>query len=432
MVWITPMEWGRIMDRWQGWRRICGLGMLAVALLATGAWLKSAADYGAFGGPGKPYCILPLAGKVGLLKVQNPIEYPGHLPQIKWTIAGVYQDLTITSARAQVQPPPPDPAVSPVVAAGVFDKSTVPFSTDDSVENGLSQGGAPALLLTSSVQDLDIPFDPADQSESIVWLSNWCGFGVGRGTDTTMDDWWILIPHWAFVVPLWMVTAALLVQRGKSRKLASPVASPAPAVPWSGVIGGMQKHFRGWRKRTAIALALVSVFVCGGWLRSRSVSDLVNLSPDGSSRLLLVSGKQGLSIQHDVTGGNRPFTYSTRTGEAHERIQFHPVVPEVEPSAGPDFDFVVSPSGGELSQTAGQALLAEMQHSPEILQIAANAPLDQSGTTDWEGMSIEWCGLFFSRSPTDWTIVVSYGFVVAPLALLSALLLTWPRIGRAS
>ncbi|MCX7410581.1 MAG: hypothetical protein NTZ32_21100 [Planctomycetales bacterium] len=465
----------------RGWRWRCGLGTLLAAFALTGAWIKSVVDHVVIRDAVENQAYsLPLSGKIGIFVTTNPIEWSGFVPETQWSVTGLYADADITIAPEQVHARLPDPVppaeLQPKVSQSSVDALVqASFSDESDLANGLliqtaaSQLSAgPGSLQSlqeglsttadfklSGISDASLPddawdSDDTDDNEGRI-TAQWqcCGFQFERQEYVhSGDGTFFLIPHWSLVLPLWLVTIALLVRlRRGDVKHSATVVNPEPVA--AGVTGaetgeGVGSFFGGWRRKWGVATLLVSLTLVGGWVRSSVVSDLIILDST-QSQFRLVSSKEGLVFDHNCTtlSDNSRIRYRTLTGRAHDQLTFFPMgfnstafnspveqgsFELAEESVLPSFENAPA----ELPRFAEIAMVADepepLMPSPTAVNLVAAVRSDAHA---WAGRYLAWSGLFISCGSNGTRVVVPYGLVTIPLTLLSAILLIWPNASRA-
>ena len=342
---------------------------------------------------------------------------------------------------------------------------------------------------------VDIVDGVCNKEDQPEWVSSrweFCGFRFSKGADCVdlSTDCVVLIPHWFLILPL-LVSAGFLVRPGFCKSMIAATTTPAPvsASPNGKThVSGTILH--GWRGGCGIASLLVSCLLAAGWLRNSDVSDRVNLVLGKQGQLILVSGKEGLvcTWNGDLDPTGCRSGYRMITGKAHESMHFRPlglfetiecnVLPgpvtansQVRPLAGLDaetqdgsaelwaddllvshsdvMDFaVIAPDGiappREIEMSVATDAVALDSASPvspaegiapprELSVLMAPVATEDfgSGSMDFVGITCDWAGSYISVGPTDATLVVPYGLLVIPLALLSAGLLVRSRNLRA-
>jgi hypothetical protein len=449
------------------WRRRFGIATLLAAAVLTGAWIKSAVDNVVIDRSAASGGSIHLAGKIAIFAGTNPIEWPGHLPQIEWRVAGIYNEAIITIAPPQVLAPPENPglsadnaamqlqvlpiagygeAVAPSAAGNVL--STAFFETGDPADEQLIQISTTqfAAPLTSSLDEndggkLDVAAAPTvaglivdqanvdDEQWTIRSQWRWGGFRYESGTSVdTGNSTILLIPHWSIVLPLCLLSLAAFFGRGVSRVHSSAVVAALPRAKRAPAIErGDELHriFLAGRGACAIVVLVASLALTAAWVRSAGMTDMVNIVCGRQTQLRMVSGKEGAVCQLNFQGSeDSRSSYRILTGGAHERLRFRM-------STGLEEECVhqietITPAGGQAEfllaanavQTADQA--TEFTNLPAAVSSLA---FPGSGVTEWVGVSFDWNRLFISHDNPGSTVVVPYVFLVIPLTLVSALLM---------
>ena len=349
-----------------GWRRTFGIGTLLTLLVFTGAWVKSYVDFGLNGNRANS---LTVPGFMSFTGYNNPVEWPGHLPEINWTVTGFYSQTIIGIAPEQVvkqKPsnpnqkiamvpfvvncPPPSSKLEFSPTGDVSVMAAVYTEEPDEREDELIQASAhtPSFvsnpLQNSQMQDSRIGIDfvisdqcsisNADEDQKMVESKlQFYGFRYLHGlTDDGSWEYAIQIPHWMVVLPLGLLSVVMLFGSGRMTSRNGTVVS---ATPMTSSVQGVERNiglaglFSGWRRKLGTVTLLASLALAGGWVRSRIVSDVLNFEFEHGKQLLLVSGKDGLVCQHnraprDDGSGTR---YRIVTGDRHETMTF---VPRVE------------------------------------------------------------------------------------------------------
>lgn len=486
----------------RGWRRKCGIGMLFAALVLTGAWVKSVYDHPGGRDPDEQVAEWPsMSGKIGISGYRLPIEKPAMpVSQNHWSLFGLYTDAELfystkesiseipdsePCAPAELNeltaPSPPDE--NPLVAAAI-EGIVVPaahLEPDRSGEEVSDRAMPPSFELTPeqgpqpwfSYLDLadctmlhGVVFSEATD-DSMKVTSNWqcCGFCFlcREGADGSWDGG-VLVPHWSIVAPLLLLSVALFRQSLPARSaILHPRAMSAttPQQPpidkhcetgdrWSsrrrnpGILTSLAllAAGAGWHGKLALVTLFASIVLTAGWIRSRVVSDLFRFDVGADANVLLLSGWDGITLQHECgCGVGWPASYQTFTGKRHQELTYRPkrdferqfeqfMLEHGNPDGSfnlPTFDAsdpeetmpnspqvaVLNPSSGEtIAATSGQ-------------QTANVAPRTGSGTSPWTGISFDWAGFYMddTGTPRQRTVVVPYGFLVLPLALSSTVLL---------
>jgi hypothetical protein len=371
-----------------------------LAIFVAGAWITSAIDPVVqnwnFGGVERPQS---LTGKIGISYTRNPVEGPGHLPQTVWRVTGLYSEAQVLVAPIQV-------VVTPLrtIAAMGSSNPPAPFQYEP---------GAP--LVTS--------------------FREWGGFCLAREDGNQGESCGVvLVPHWSVIVPLLLLSTGLLVGRRRSN-------------PQRGVVEGLETRLRKEiprpcampqpsprRRKLALMAACLSGVAVVGWVRSSATADRVRFLFGSSQILELASAKEGLAFRQSHLESDESFRaqfpqYRQLTGEAHKALTFRPLGSDLT-EAELNMEFPVEDAGFEPILTAGAEMMEQggPVFSGEIQQ-AGYEPEITDGTSgrDWEGVSVDWVGAYFSlsRNPVHVTVVVPYWIVVMALVLMTAV--AWRR-----
>jgi hypothetical protein len=246
-------------------------------------------------------------------------------------------------------------------------------------------------------------------------ISKWerCGLYYETSVDELGGHWMeLLVPHWLIVVPLWGLSALLLMPR---RGIANvPPAAMAKSVGF----------FVGWRRKLGVAALLMAFVLIAGGVRGGIMTDDISLPMGAHSQLTLASGKDGITWHCDGSYGGYPPSYRVLTGSRHERFSFRPH----DPLAGLSGDEAVNVLT-HMFNTSGEAA-APAPLGGVTGATTAPAPVGGMEIPDaWSGMTFQWSGLYLSRSgsPADFTLVVPYGFLAIPTAVLALTLLCGSR-----
>jgi hypothetical protein len=200
----------------KGWRRKVGIATLFLALVFTGGWVKSATDRDVICVPnGNLTDQLPMSGRIGVCWSSDHIEGDREVPGFQLEVTGLYFDLTLPEPKESANE---HTLKLPTDLPGVTVDLGVVTGVSDEDRNNL-QGQV------VHVEELTAP-------EAIEGLTTskrqGCGFYVNR--TSTKDGQWqtsVLIPYWSIVIPLTLLSAALLIKprSAKLRLETIPLAS---------------------------------------------------------------------------------------------------------------------------------------------------------------------------------------------------------------
>ncbi|MDB5348083.1 MAG: hypothetical protein JWP89_6460 [Schlesneria sp.] len=447
-------------DLFQRWRWRGGIVALLATLFFAGAWVKSAVDLLAR----RHREVDP--SPIGNILISGSYDFSPP-SQVNWTVSGLYSTATMTFEPKEVDPRLPD-SISSADAQIEEEKITPATHSDfaDPANNFVMQSSATSegakldgvlplpqgsfRVDTASPDLLEDSLEVDDDPGKITLDRRLWGLRVVQESYADSSQTGIVIPHWMLALPCALVAATLLYssRRGGNK---GEVVNTAIATPQSHRTASTEGFFHGWRPKLGVLALLITLALAGGWIRSFSVSDLVNLEVGSETELRFISAKDGLVFQQyqnpDNTGsGTR---YRTRTGKSHEELSFRPKaleepadVPELavygetnqEPDQGPDYAQYGSTTlpgqqngstGLPLQRYGSVSLPGQIIENP--VPATVSVPVEMTRSLPY-GQSIEWGGLFAHNSPQQLTIVIPYGYLVIPLTLLSSVLLLKRRI----
>ncbi|HVV99292.1 MAG TPA: hypothetical protein VHB77_03060, partial [Planctomycetaceae bacterium] len=182
--------------------------------------------------------------------------------------------------------------------------------------------------------------------------------------------------------------------------------------------------FVGWRRKLGVTALLIAFVLIAGGVRGSMMTDDISLPMGAHSQMTLASGKDGITWHCDGSFGGYPPSYHVLTGSRHERFSFRPH----DPLAGLSGDEAVNVLTSMFNNSGEAAAPAPIGG----VSGATTAPPPVGGVEipdAWSGMSFQWSGLYLSRSgsPADFTLVVPYGFLAIPTAVLALTLLCGSR-----
>ena len=421
-----------MVDRFRSWRGKTGIFALLLAAVAGGGWVKSELDdvveHWTFGGQEREQ---PLAGRICVSCVRGIVEDPGYLPDTQWHISGLYSKAEICYAPLQVV-------------------ETRPHTI------GANNGPIPVF---NGPTDAPIFYERF-------------GFCVAREDGQYGEQCLcVLVPHWAVVLPLLLMSAVLLAparggrppSTGAESTLSSRSAATRPGT------APQQLAPRRWKRGLAATCAVAMLI--SGWVRSSATTDRFRLIFGPSQMIELTSGREGLAFRQSHTDVDEGFraAYRMLTGEEHQRLTFRPLGWELR-DAPPEFNLDSGempfgpmqpiaegdfPTAGGIEQVAFERPVSE----PMANHAGANAMTDpmpfnpirpfedralpveggivraafEQSVSDpivnraWAGLMVDWLGGYFSlsRGPIGLTMVVPYWMVMAAFSLIACL--TWRR-----
>lgn len=446
-----------------GWRRKCGIGALVAALAVAGAWIKSAVDDATI--PRYSPHAPPRSGNI-ILSGYNVVDDTSPLvPQVHWTIIGLYSDANITFASAEPNTRRRDASIANVANDTDRDEEPLelpaffgpgpqllltapapqgsfriasPTADDEGIIPAIVDGASSDFVLLASgnqprvgisiehdrfVEDSDD--DMADDPDAIKSQSHFCGFAIER-LETPDGSWQsqALIPHGSLVFPFGLLSA-LLLWSSRRRPQSAPSASVVPRIDSNKLQVGV---FCGWRRKLGAVTLLLAVAFAAGWARSFVVTDLLSFDMPADTRGIMASCREGLVVKQDAIPGSGGYGlhYRTRTGQAHDRIQFRP-------NGGSETSIVPAPPTLPLPGTAVNltepivigAVDPPSGQSNEVIEAQPTiyVPIAMTSPTDFVGTDCDWCGIYIGYGPSMKTLVIPYGFLVIPLTVVSASLL---------
>jgi len=432
-----------------------GFGSLTLGLMFVAAWAKSAID-----GDVIPALengerdAIPVSGFIQIFRYGYAASETDRLvPQISYSVKGLFSEASICIApnevnpgwldtglegsdeqalinrdrvvlkSAELLPPGADRAVQ-VLESG--DDNWVDGLNTNIVQTRATQAAVPALsapMTLVGLTDIDAStlnsqsnIEDVESAYSTTLADQWqcCGIRYEKYNDDdgTWSSLW-LIPHWIVCTSFLGLSAVLLIGPWKKgRQPAVPGASVSPSEA-TATPNSVSTLFQTQTGRVGLVTLSSALLLAGAWVRSLGVTDVTRLIVGPQTRVLLISGAEGLVVKKEMldTEGMES-GHTTRTGVAHQPMRFRPESPSVS-GVGVDFDFnIPSPT-----QSADEAIDALPVSTATIVPVVAPTNMD------WIGQSIDWCGFHVSLGPDQTTIMIPYAFFVVPLTLLSAVLL---------
>jgi hypothetical protein len=192
-------------------RRRAGLATLALALVFAGGWIKSGIDRDVLCVPnGNLADQMALSGKIALSLSSDHMDGNQEVPGSQLEIAGLYCDMSVPPSKESKETENvPTLRMQTDVPGVTVDFGAVPGMSEADREKAQQK----ILHLDESATTPDLAPDAPTTSR---WQS--CGFYFNR-TSTAEGHWLIalFIPHWAIVIPLALLSLALLIKPRAAR-----------------------------------------------------------------------------------------------------------------------------------------------------------------------------------------------------------------------
>lgn len=435
-------------------RQVTGYGSLALGLILLAAWVKSTID-----GEVIPALdngqreAISLSGFIEILRFSYAASETDRLvPQITYSVRGLFSEATMRVAPNEVNPGWTDagtndadeqtliardravlksaellPEDSGLILQGnhVFESGGENWMDGfDSkiIQASATQSVAPTLPAPGTLDGLS-DIEPSmlngrsaiEDAESTATLAaQWqcCGIRYEKYNDEdgTWSALW-LIPHGVLFTPLFGLSLVLLIGPWRKQWQLAMTRTSRSASETKAASSSISTLFQTHTGRIGLATLFAALLLTAAWVRSLGITDVTSLIVGPQTRVLFISGVEGLVVKKETldTEGMES-GHTTRTGAAHQPLHFRPESASL--SGGVDFDLNILSPAEQIDGTTADLPIS-----------VATPPALLPTNMDWIGQSIDWCGLHVSLSPDQTTIMLPYAFFVIPLTLLSAALL---------